>query len=296
MARIAFLGLGRMGSGMAARLLDHGHVVSVYNRTGSRARPLAARGARPCASPREACTGVDAIFSMVADDGASRAMWLGSEGALAAQAAPAALAVECSTLSHAWALERAAACRARGLRPVDAPVTGLPDAAARGTLTLLVGADGDDLRAAGELFGALATQVFHFGPVGAGTTYKLLVNLIGAIQIASAAEGLALAERAGLDVAQVAKALASGQAASPQVVRHVGRMAGVADAGDVAFTSALRSKDVAYANALYRDCGMPSALGLAVGRLYEQLCASGRADASESTIIEVFRSRAPGAP
>ena len=144
-------------------------------------------------------------------------------GALAATNAPDALAIECSTLSHDWVLELAREVRRRGFRYVDAPVTGLPDAAAAGTLTLLVGADPGDLDAARPVFASLATRVLHFGAVGQGTVYKLMVNLMGAVQIASAAEGMALAESAGLDLKLVADAIGSGQAASPQVVRNVRR-------------------------------------------------------------------------
>ena len=98
------------------------------------------------------------IIGMTADDDSSRAMWLGENGALAAANAPDALAIECSTLSHDWVLELAGKVRARGFRFVDAPVTGLPDAAAAGTLTLLVGAEPADLDAARPVFASLAAR------------------------------------------------------------------------------------------------------------------------------------------
>ena len=103
---------------------------------------------------------------MTADDESSRAVWQGEQGALAADNSPDALAIECSTLSHDWVLELAQLVRARGFRYVDAPVTGLPDAAAAGTLTLLVGADAADFDAARPIFAPLATRVLHFGAVG----------------------------------------------------------------------------------------------------------------------------------
>src|SRR5678815_5902912 len=99
-------------------------------------------------------------------------MWLGPAGAFAAASAPDALAIECSTLSHDWVLDLSREVRKRGFRYVDSPVTGLPDAAAAGTLTLLVGADPADLDAARPIFASLATRVLHFGPVGKGTAYK----------------------------------------------------------------------------------------------------------------------------
>ena len=157
---------------------------------------------------------------MLADDEASRTFWLGDNGALAAMA-PGALAIECSTLSAGWVEALAAAARAREIAYLDCPVTGLPAAVAAGELTLLVGGS-DETRArarARQWLDPISNDIIHFG---AGTAYKLLVNLMGAVQIAGAAEGMAMAKRAGLDAALVVEALAKGQAASPQVVRAAG--------------------------------------------------------------------------
>lgn len=291
--RIAFLGLGKMGSGMAARLAAAGHSLAVYNRNPARAEPLAKLGARVAESARGAAENADVIIGMTADDESSRAMWLGERGALAAANAPDALAIECSTLSHEWVMELARRVRARGFRYVDAPVTGLPDAAAAGTLTLLVGAEPADLDAARPVFASLATRVLHFGPVGKGTAYKLMVNLLGAIQIASAAEAMAFAEAAGLDPRLVADAIASGQAASPQVVRNVRRFVAANHAGAVNFTPALRLKDVEYALRLGRDLGVPQAFGAVAADIYRRLCAAGFALDNESRVIDIVR---PGGP
>ena len=293
MARIAFIGLGRMGSGMCGRLVAAGHDVAVSNRTPDKAAPLVTRGARWAASPREAADDADAAFVMVSDDDASRSVWLGPDGVLAGGPRPDALAVECSTLSYDWVRELAAEARSRGLRYVDAPVTGLPEAAATGRLTILLGADPEDLAAAEPLLAPLSEQRLHFGGVGAGTAYKLIVNLIGAIQIASVAEGMALAERAGLDLDQVATAIASGQAASPQVVRNSRRIADENHA-DVVFSGHLRRKDVAYALALAEELGLEVPFGRAASDGLDRLVASGLGDTNESSIIEVARSRTRG--
>jgi 3-hydroxyisobutyrate dehydrogenase len=278
-----------MGTGMAARLIAAGHAVSVYNRSPQRAEPFKTLGARVAGSPRAAAESADVIIGMTANDESSRAMWLGEFGALAAGNLPDALAIECSTLSHDWVLELAGRVRDRGFRYVDAPVTGLPDAAAAGTLTLLVGAEPADLDAARPIFAPLATRVLHFGGVGQGTVYKLMVNLIGAVQIASAAEGLALAERAGLDLKLVADAVASGQAASPQVVRNVRRFVAGDHTGVVNFTPALRLKDIDYALELANKLGADCAFGQVAGRLYRELCDRGFAADNESRIIDVLR-------
>jgi 3-hydroxyisobutyrate dehydrogenase len=294
MAAIAFTGLGKMGRGMAGRLLAAGHDVRVFNRTRSRAADLERAGARVCESPAEACAGVSAVFSMTADDVSSRSLWTGPDGVLTAALPPGVFTIECSTLSHDWVIELSAAARSRGFRYIDAPVTGLPEAAAAGRLTLLVGADEADLADAGVLLEPIAERVLRFGPVGAGTVYKLMINLVGAIQIASAGEGMAIAERAGLSLSVVADAIELGQAASPQVVRNTRRMVAGDHDENVVFTPALRLKDVEYALALARKLGVASPFGDVAADLLRQLCARGGADANESKIFEISRTTSRG--
>lgn len=289
MATIAFIGLGKMGSGMAGRLAAAGHQLRVFNRTESRTVELVRAGAVACRTPAEACAGVSAVFAMTADDDSSQAVWSGETGVFAADLRPGTFAVECSTLSHDWVLELAGLAGARGLRYVDAPVTGLPAAAASGSLTLLVGAESADLGAVRPLLEPLSNRILHFGSVGAGTVYKLMINLVGAVQIASAAEGLALAERAGLPLRAVVEAIGLGQAASPQVVRNSERMAQGNHEHDVVFTPALRLKDVAYALRLARKLGQGTPFGDAALTLLERCCAEGHARANESVIFETVR-------
>src|SRR5215831_7534976 len=249
MPRVGFIGLGRMGRGMAGRYLDAGFAVALWNRSKAKADDLIARGAHWATSPAAAAAEADAVVTMVADDEASRAVWLGKElgkdGAAAAMKS-GTLAIECSTVSHQHALDMVRELRGRGLTYLDCPVTGLPDAAAAGKLTLLVGADAADLEKAQPFLAPLATTIRHFGEVGSGTVYKLINNLMGAIQIAGIAEGLAIAEQAGLDMKLVLEAVESGVAASPQVIRHSKRMAARNFEG-ATFTAALRHKDAAYA-------------------------------------------------
>jgi 3-hydroxyisobutyrate dehydrogenase len=245
MAQVGFIGLGRMGHGMAGRYLDAGFTVAVWNRSKSKAEDLIARGAHWAASPAEAADGADAVVTMVADDEASRSVWLGENGA-AAKMKAGSLAIECSTVSHQHALDMARELRGRGLIYIDCPVTGLPQAAAAGKLTLLVGADAADLERARPYLAPIGDTIRHFGAVGTGTVYKLINNLMGAVQIASLAEGIAMAEQAGLDMNLVAEAMATGAVASPQVIRHSRRMV-ARDFSGASFTASLRHKDAAYA-------------------------------------------------
>src|SRR6516225_8590484 len=196
MGHVAFIGLGRMGHGMAGRYLDAGLRLAVWNRSKAKADDLIARGAQWATSPEEAAIDADAVVTMVADDEASRRVWLGKDGAAATMKA-GTLAIECSTVSYAHALELSRELQGCGMIYIDCPVTGLPEAAASGRLTLLVGADPADLERAQPFLAPLSSTIRHFGAVGTGTVFKLINNLMGAIQIAGIAEGLAIAEQAG---------------------------------------------------------------------------------------------------
>jgi 3-hydroxyisobutyrate dehydrogenase len=164
-------------------------------------------------------------------------------------------------------------------------VTGLPDAAASGELTLLVGAEPADLEKARPFLEPLGS-IRHFGPIGSGTVYKLINNLMGAIQIAGLAEGLAIAEQAGLDMNLVLEAILSGVVASPQVIRHSSRMVARNFSG-ATFTSALRHKDAAYAVALAESLlsGEP-VMGRAAVQAYAQAKAHAPDD-DEARMIEI---------
>ncbi len=286
MPRVAFIGLGRMGHGMAGRYLDEGFRVAVWNRSKAKAEDLIARGAQWATSPEDAAIDADAVVSMVADDEASRAVWLGQDGAATTMKA-GTLAIECSTVSYSHALHLSRELNARGLIYIDCPVTGLPDAAASGKLTLLVGANAADLDKARPFLSPLSTTIRHFGEVGTGTVYKLINNLMGAIQIAGIAEGLAIAEQAGLDIKLVLEAIESGVAASPQVIRHSKRMAARNFDGPT-FTASLRHKDAAYAVALAESLlAEAPVMGRAAVTAYER-AKSAAPDDDEAKMIEML--------
>jgi 3-hydroxyisobutyrate dehydrogenase len=154
---------------------------------------------------------------------------------------------------------------------------------------LLVGANPEHLSAARPVLATFSKNVIHFGRVGTGTAYKLLVNMLGAVQIASAAETMAIAERVGLDLGMVADALAAGQAASPQVIRNTRRIADGHHDRDILFTPQLRLKDVEYALTLARKFSIGSPFGKLAGEMFRQLCALNQKQANESKVIDIAR-------
>jgi 3-hydroxyisobutyrate dehydrogenase-like beta-hydroxyacid dehydrogenase len=274
-----------MGHGMAGRYLDAGFQVALWNRSKAKADDLVGRGARWAASPGDAADDSDAVVTMVADDEVSRSVWFGKDGAAAAMKR-GTVAIECSTVSYRHALDQSRALGARGLTYIDCPVTGLPDTAASGELTLLVGADPAGLEKARPFLTPISSTIRHFGPVGTGTVYKLINNLLGAIQIASLAEGLAVAEQAGLDMNLVLQAVQTGAAASPQVIRHSRRMA-KRDFAAIGFTPTLRLKDAVYAVALAESLLADTPImGRAAVDAYQQAKAA-MPDGDEGQMIEL---------
>ena len=288
MARIAFCGLGKMGSGMATSLLRAGHAVSAWNRSPTRTTALGEAGATIADSPAAAARGADMTLVMVSDDDASRSLWLGTSGLLESME-PGSFAVECSTLSHAWICELAEAASPKRIRFLDCPVTGLPEAAARGELTLLLGADPKDFEDSKAILSALAREIVHFGPVGAGTAYKLIVNLLGAVEIAATAEAMESAARAGLDLPQVADALARGAAGSFHVGRQARIMATEAHAENLAFTTDLRRKDTRYGVQLSHALGVASALGDLTLAQFDHAADLGFGAQNESHVLDAVR-------
>lgn len=291
MSRIGFLGVGRMGLGMATCLIRAGHDVTVWNRSPAKAQAAVAAGARLAATPAQAAQDADAVFAMLADDPASRDVWLGAHGAMDVMR-PGTFAIECSTLTRPHVLDVAAEAARKGLRYIDCPVTGRPDAAAAGNLTMLVGAEQRDLEDLRPLLGALGPTIRHFGPIGSGTAYKLMINLMGAVQIAALAEGIAFAEKLGLDKDAVVAAIEDSAAASRQVVYHARRMANRQFEGTT-FTAALRHKDAAYALELAEDVQAAAPLGFAA---LEWFASTKLLDdeADEGRVVDVVSARCAG--
>ena len=239
---------------MAHNLLKAGHRLTVYNRTPAKVEPLVAAGATRAASPADAAAGADLIITIVGDDPSSREVWLGEQGILAAQIPSTTIAIESTTLSLEWVQELHRVLSSRGIRFIDSPVTGGRKGAEGGTLTLLVGAEAETLAEARPVLESYSQAIIHFGPPGAGTAYKLVVNLMVAAQVTALAEGLLLAEKAGLDMEKVVEGLTSGAVASPLVKGYAERMV-KGEHDQVNFSTRWMHKDAAYALRLAGSVG-----------------------------------------
>jgi len=258
MQRVALLGLGTMGAGMAANWLAKGFDLTVWNRTRARTHALADKGARVATTPREAAEGADCVFAMVADDTASRAVWLGDDGALAG-AKTGAVVVESSTLTPDWVRELAGRARAKGCAFLDAPVGGSRQAAASGELRLFVGGDAATLDKARPALIAIGSKIDLLGPAGAGATWKLINNQLIATQVAALSEALDVARKAGFRPVQISSLILNGAALSPIVKMKLPSMLN-GDYDEPDFALSLMLKDARYAAALAQSLGAPADL------------------------------------
>jgi 3-hydroxyisobutyrate dehydrogenase len=287
MRRITFLGLGLMGAPMAQRLLDHGFELTVWNRNASRAEPLVKAGARVAATPADASRGAEAVIAMLADDEASRSVWSGEAGALAAMDR-GALAIDSSTLTVEWMRELSALAGARGVSFLDAPVTGSKPQAEQGVLNFLVGGEAAAAERAAPLFKAMGRGHVHVGPAGSGALLKLINNFMCGVQLASLGEAIAMAQRSGLDVRRTADVLAAGSPGSPIVKMVVERM--VSRDYTPNFLVPLMVKDLTYAIDTFAAEGIQLADARAARERFIEAAAAGFQDQDIAAVVEpLFR-------
>jgi 3-hydroxyisobutyrate dehydrogenase-like beta-hydroxyacid dehydrogenase len=216
-ASVAFVGLGIMGSRMAANLARAGYDVAVYNRTASKAEAwVGEHGGRAAATPRDAAAGAEAVITMVVDGPQVEQALLGEDGA-AHGAAPGTLMIDMSTIAPADARRIGAALAERQLPFVDAPVSGSSPKAEDGTLTIMAGGGAADVERARPYFEAMGELILHVGELGQGQTVKVISNAVGATNCATLAQALVVGKAAGVDLPSLVGVLGASSAASYMV-------------------------------------------------------------------------------
>jgi 3-hydroxyisobutyrate dehydrogenase-like beta-hydroxyacid dehydrogenase len=222
--RVAFLGLGIMGSRMAANLAAAGFELTVWNRTAEKAERFAREhGGRAAATPAQAATGADLIVTMVVDGPQVEQVLLGEDGA-AAGASAGALCLDCSTIGPAWTTAIGARLEDRGLRMVDAPVTGSSPKAQDGTLTIMAGGAEADFERALGLLQAMGDLIVHAGPLGHGQMVKLINNAVAAINATTLAQALTVGARAELNLDALVAVMRAGSGGSAMLDLKAGPM------------------------------------------------------------------------
>jgi 3-hydroxyisobutyrate dehydrogenase len=286
-SRVAVLGLGIMGAGMANNLLRAGFPVNVYNRDASKSAPFAStEGARVASSPADAASDADVVISMVSDDRASRAVWLGDQGALST-VKKGALLIESSTLTVAWVEELAKAAQSAGAELIDAPVTGSRDHAAAGQLLFLVGGSDAALERAKPVLSVMSRAIVPLGPTGSGALMKLINNFVCGVQATALAEGLRFIEASNLDRDKALDVLYTGAPGSPLVKTLGPRMA--ARDFQTFFFLKLMEKDLTYAKEEAARRGVTLETAATAISLFDRAIAEGNGDKDFTAIVESVR-------
>jgi 3-hydroxyisobutyrate dehydrogenase len=284
-SRIAFLGLGTMGSGMAGQLLAKGFPLAVFNRNPEKSKPFSA-SARVARSPREAVSGADIVISMVADDSASNSIWLGEDGAQAALG-PGTVCIESSTVSVDWVRQLAKKVAAAGCGFLDAPVTGSKTHAAAGELNFIVGGEAAILEKARPVLEAMSKTILHVGPSGSGALLKLINNFVCGVEIAALAEAMAMIERAGLNREKALEIIANGAPGSPLVKTVSNRMTKSDYTPN--FMLRLMAKDLNYAIAEASKLSVDLVTAAAALKDFQRGVAAGHGDKDIAAVIEPLR-------
>ena len=286
MDRVGFIGLGTMGSAMAANIVRAGFPLTVWNRTPGRAPELADLGASFAETPAAVAAESDIVVICVSDTPDVEAVLFGPDG-VAAGAREGTLVIDCSTISPSGSWKFAERLDGLGLAMVDAPVSGGSEGAHNATLTIFVGGHERDVERARPVLTALGRTITHVGPIGAGQAVKAVNQVILAGAYLGVAEGLVLAIKAGLDVNQVIEALGGGAAQSWVLANRSGRM--VDNDYPLGFKLSLHRKDLGIALGLADQLGVSLPLAAMTAALESGLIAQGHGDEDMSAIARAIR-------
>lgn len=285
MSRIAFIGLGVMGRPMAGHLVRAGHDVVVHNRSRPAVDDLVAAGASAADSPADAARAAEVVVTMLPDSPDVEQVVLCARGVL--EGAPeGSLLVDMSTIRPDTSRAVAEAASARGVRALDAPVSGGEQGAIDGTLSIMVGGREEDFRAAQPLLEVLGRTIVHVGPSGAGQTVKAANQIVVAGTIALVSEAIVLLEAHGLDPAPALQVLAGGLAGNRILDLKADGM--VRREFRPGFRADLHHKDLGIALAAARDTGVAVPITAVVAQLLVALRAAGRGDLDHSALLTVI--------
>lgn len=282
--RVAFLGMGIMGSRMAANVARGGFDLTVWNRTRERAERVAeATGARLADTPADAAEGADAVITMVVDSPEVEAVLFGDNGAAAAVNG-GALAIDMSTIAPKAVEQIGERLAQSGIGFIDAPVSGSSPKAEDGTLTIMVGASNEDYERALPLLESMGELIVHCGPRGHGQMVKLLNNTLAATNAAVLAEAIAVARKADLDLDALVRVVAASSGNSTMLSLKAGPM--IEHQFHPLFKLDHMLKDVRHTLNAGHDLGAKMPVSEAAESLYEAASKAGRGDEDFAAVIE----------
>jgi 3-hydroxyisobutyrate dehydrogenase len=286
---VGFVGLGTMGGAMAANAARAGFEVSAWNRTPGRAPELVDAGVNILDSPMAVAAASDVTITIVSDTPDVEAVLFGPDG-VAAGAKPGSLVIDMSTISPSATRDFAARLAANGVAMLDAPVSGGSEGAKKGTLSIFIGGEAEDLERARPVLESLGTTITHVGSIGSGQAVKAVNQVILAGAYLGVAEGVVLAMKSGLDLPQVVDALGGGAAQSWVLANRSARM--IENDYPLGFKVGLHRKDLGIALDLARELGAELPVSEFASQLEDKLIADGHADEDMSAVARAIRARA----
>ncbi|MDE3156843.1 MAG: NAD(P)-dependent oxidoreductase [Acidobacteriota bacterium] len=284
--KVGFAGIGRMGEAMVHRLRGAGFDVHVWNRTPERLAAVTAAGAVPAASLPALAQASDAVLTMVTDDAAVEAVYLGADGLLQGDVRGRIFA-DLSTILPETIKKVAAAARAKGAAFVDAPVAGTVAPAREGQLLILAGGAADDLARLQPIFDVLGRRTDHVGPVGSGAAMKLVINTLLATHWAVLAEALGMGSRYGLDYRRMLDIVGASPAAFGALPVKLPRLLG--EPADVGFNILNVRKDLRTIAAFAGQLGAPVPVARAALEDYQAALDQGFGDEDVADIVRFMR-------
>jgi len=280
--RIGLAGIGRMGSAIGERVLAAGFPLAIYNRTVARVAPLVDAGATHARSLRELSSASDIILTVLTDDAAVDSVY----AEVLDTDVTGRLFIDASTVRAATIARLAERVRGAGARLVDAPLAGPPAAARAGQLMVMCGGTGSDVAAATPVIEAYARRIVHVGPVGAGTTMKLVLMAPMGAYFAALAEGLAVGERLGLDRSAMLDVILDSHTAPPLLRDRAAVLLGGGAAG---FDVAGVRRDLRAIIATGQDAAVPMSTAAAALAHFAGAAANGFADRDLIFIVDYVR-------
>ncbi len=295
MTRIGFIGLGNMGGPMAANLARAGHAVRVFDLMPESVAKAIAAGCIAAGDAREAVTGCDLAISMLPAGDHVRGLWLSEGGGqdLLGALPTGALVIDCSTIDVASARAVGDAAKARGIRFLDAPVSGGVTGAAAGTLTFIVGGESADFEAARPILACMGQNLFHAGALGAGQIAKMCNNMLLAIHMAGTAEALALGVKEGLDPGVLSTIMGKSSGNNWSLERYnpwpgVMENAPASRGYEGGFMTRLMVKDLGLAMALAEHAHSAVPMGALARNLFNLHASQGRESKDFSSILDLY--------
>jgi len=284
--KVAFIGLGTMGTPMALNILKSGFELTVHNRSRDKEEITAKAGALRVGSPREAAAGAEIIITCVSDTPDVEAIILGENGVIHG-ARNGSIVVDMSTINPSATRRIAEKLGEKGVKMLDAPVSGGSEGAQKGTLSIMVGGDPEDLEKVDPVLKAMGKTITHVGPIGAGQLTKAINQIIVGGTYWSVAEGVTLGIKAGLDMDKVLQAVGSGAASSWPLINRSGNM--IQNSYPLGFKVKLHRKDLNIALEIARELGVTLPLAAYIEQVETGLIARGHEDEDLSAVARSIR-------